>query len=120
MLVYERRLARQERVEPLGNVGADALRIRVDQARRVNPGGLAGCDRPVRKRITPSSRHVAGRREVQGMPQHLVRGARLAAMRIRDAADSREAELLDGNRFMPMGGEWTAPDAPIDAPVRLS
>lgn len=47
MLVYERCLARQERVEPLGNVGADALRIRVERARRVNSGGLADCDRPV-------------------------------------------------------------------------
>lgn len=56
----------------------------------------------------------------QGVPQHLVRGARLAAMRIRDAADRREAALLDGNRFMPIGAEWSAPEAPIDAPVRLS
>jgi|GEM_PF-1106090 len=56
----------------------------------------------------------------QGVPDHLARGARLATMRIREAADDREAELLDGNRFMPMGGEWTATDAPIDAPVRLS
>jgi len=56
----------------------------------------------------------------QGVPEHLPRGTRLAAMRIRDTADGREAELLDGNRFMPLGGEWTAPDAPIDAPVRLS
>jgi hypothetical protein len=56
----------------------------------------------------------------EGVPQHLVRGARLAAMRIRDAANDRDIELLDGNRFMPLGGKWTAPDAPIDAPVRLS
>lgn len=56
----------------------------------------------------------------QGLPQHLTQGERLAAMRIRDAADGREAKLLDGNRFIPMGGEWTASDAPTDAPVRLS
>jgi hypothetical protein len=56
----------------------------------------------------------------EGVPQHLVRGARLATMRIRDAAATRDAELLEGNRFMPVGGEWTASDAPIDAPVRLS
>lgn len=56
----------------------------------------------------------------QGVPEHLARGTRLATMRIRTAAEDREAELLDGNRFMPMGGEWTASDAPIDAPVRLS
>lgn len=56
----------------------------------------------------------------QGLPQHLVRGARLAMMRIREVADTRDAELLDGNRFMPFGGEWTASNAPIDAPVRLS
>ncbi|WP_454278530.1 hypothetical protein [Sphingomonas sp. Marseille-Q8236] len=55
-----------------------------------------------------------------GVPHHFARGARLAAARIRDAADGRDAELLDGNRFMPMGGEWTASDAPVDAPVRLS
>lgn len=56
----------------------------------------------------------------QGLPEHLARGARLATMRIRHAADGREAELLDNNRFMPLGGEWTASKAPIDAPVRLS
>ena len=56
----------------------------------------------------------------QGLPQHLTRGARLASMRIREVADTRDAELLDGNRFMPLGGEWAARDAPIDAPVRLS
>lgn len=56
----------------------------------------------------------------QGLPQHLVRGARLATMRICEAADGREAALLENNRFMPLGGEWAAPDAPIDAPVRLS
>lgn len=56
----------------------------------------------------------------EGVPQHLVRGARLAAMRIRDAAATCDAELLEGNRFMPVGGEWTPPNAPIDAPVRLS
>lgn len=55
----------------------------------------------------------------QGLPQHLARGTQLAAMRIRDAADRRDDALLDGNRFMPIGGEWSAPNAPIDAPVRL-
>lgn len=55
----------------------------------------------------------------QGVPQHLLRGTRLAAMRIREVADRREAGLLESNRFMPLDGEWTAPDAPIDAPVRL-
>ena len=56
----------------------------------------------------------------QGLPQQLVRGAQLAATRIREVAHGRQATLLDGNRFMPIGGEWMAPDAPIDAPVRLS
>lgn len=56
----------------------------------------------------------------EGVPPHLARGARLAAMRIRSAAGGRDAGLLDGNRFMPLGGEWAAPDAPVDAPVRLS
>ncbi|KQS02266.1 hypothetical protein ASG11_16005 [Sphingomonas sp. Leaf357] len=31
ILIYERRLARQEYIEPLGDVGADALRIRIDR-----------------------------------------------------------------------------------------
>ena len=56
----------------------------------------------------------------QGVPEHLFRGAKLANMRIRNAAEGRDSELLDGNRFMPMGGEWSASDAPVDAPVRLS
>lgn len=55
-----------------------------------------------------------------GMSHHFAQGARLAAARICDTADGRDAELLDGHRFMPMGGEWTASDAPVDAPVRLS
>jgi hypothetical protein len=55
----------------------------------------------------------------EGVPQHLVRGAKLAAMRIREAANGRDAALLDGNRFMPLGGEWSAPKALVDAPVRL-
>ena len=55
-----------------------------------------------------------------GMPQHLAKGVRLAAKRIRAGAESRDDDLLDGNRFMPVGGAWTAPSAPIDAPVRLS
>ena len=55
----------------------------------------------------------------QGLPQHLVRGARLATMRIGEMAAGREDGLLENNRFMPLGGEWTASDAPIDAPVRL-
>lgn len=56
----------------------------------------------------------------QGLPQHMVRGARLAEMRIRELAHGRQAALLENNRFMPLGGEWTASNAPIDAPVRLS
>ena len=43
----------------------------------------------------------------QGVPEHLLRGAKLANIRIRNAAEGRDSALLDGNRFMPMGGEWT-------------
>lgn len=56
----------------------------------------------------------------QGLPQQLIRGTRDATMRIQEVADGREPTLLASNRFMPLGGEWTASDAPIDAPVRLS
>ncbi|MCI1142054.1 hypothetical protein MOP88_06675 [Sphingomonas sp. WKB10] len=55
-----------------------------------------------------------------GLPQYLAAGTRLATMRIREVADGREADILDDNRFMPMGGEWAASNAPVDAPVRLS
>lgn len=56
----------------------------------------------------------------QGLPQHMVRGARLASLRIREVANNRRTTLMDGNRYVPVGGEWMAQDAPIDAPVRLS
>ncbi len=55
-----------------------------------------------------------------GLPQHLLRGVRLATMRIQEAAEGRDAELLDGNRFMSFGGDLAASNAPIDAPVRFS
>lgn len=55
-----------------------------------------------------------------GLPPQLADGLRLAIARIRAGAESRGADLLSNNRFMPLGGEWTAHDAPIDAPVRLS
>ena len=55
-----------------------------------------------------------------GLPQHLMRGVRLATMQIHEAAESRDAELLDSNRFMSFGSDWAAPNAPIDAPIRFS
>jgi len=56
----------------------------------------------------------------QGLPQNLPQGIRLAAARIRDATSARDDALLEGNRFMSLGSEWTARDAPVDAPIRMS
>lgn len=56
----------------------------------------------------------------RGLPPQLLKGTRLATMRIRDIAEGRGTELLDNNRYMPLGGKFTAHDAPIDAPIRLS
>lgn len=54
-----------------------------------------------------------------GTPPHLAKGIRLAATRIQEGAEIRNGDLQEGNRFLPLGGEWTLPTAPIDAPVRL-
>ncbi len=56
----------------------------------------------------------------RGLPPQFAEGTRMATKRIRDAADGRGTELLDNNRYMPLGSEFPAHDAPIDAPVRLS
>ena len=56
----------------------------------------------------------------RGLPPQLAEGMRMATMRIRDVSDGRDAELLDSNRHMPLGGEFIAHDAPIDVPIRLS
>lgn len=54
-----------------------------------------------------------------GVPQQLAKGIQLATGRIRKGAASRDGGLLKGNLFMPAGGQWTAPTAPVDAPVRF-
>jgi hypothetical protein len=56
----------------------------------------------------------------RGLPPQLGEGMRMATMRTRGVAGGRDAELLDNNRYMPLGGEFAAHDAPVDAPVCLS
>lgn len=56
----------------------------------------------------------------RGLPPQLTEGMRMATMRIRNLADGRAADLLDNNRFMPLGGEFTPQEAPTDALVLLS
>lgn len=56
----------------------------------------------------------------QGLPQHFLRGTKLASMRINEASKAIAMDLVADDHLIATGGEWTAPSAPVDAPVRFS
>lgn len=55
-----------------------------------------------------------------GRPKNIGKGHRLAMKRIRATAATIGDDLLQGNCFVPTGGEWIEPDAQVETIVRFA
>lgn len=56
---------------------------------------------------------------VEGKPKGIGKGRKLAMKRIKAAAAEMSDKPLTGNRFVPTGGDWIAPAAPVETVVRF-
>lgn len=56
---------------------------------------------------------------VEGRPRNIGKGRKLAMKRIKVAAATMGDEMLANNRVVPTGGEWIAPETPIETIVQF-
>jgi hypothetical protein len=56
---------------------------------------------------------------VPGKPKNIGTGRKLAMKRIRATAATMGDELLDDNRFVPLGSDWIEPETPVGTIVRF-